>query len=112
MLTEHEARPGDGGCLLLEDHGIVGDLCMGPLVEMDDSIGWPSYPDFDSLRISPAFLDRSPHSAFRWFHAAQYDDDDVLDQWLASIAPDEVERLFDCLARLQADPLTSLEPTA
>ena len=112
MLTEDEARQGAGGGQPLEDHGIVGDQWMGPLVEMDDSIDWSRYPDFDSPRISPAFLDRSPRGAFGLFHAAQYDDDGVLDQWLASMAPDQFEHVFDCLASLQDGPLHFLEPTA
>ena len=112
MLTEHEARQGASGCRPLEDYGIVGDLPTGPLVEMDDSIDWFRYPDFDSPRISPAFLERSPRGAFGWFHAAQYDDDGALDQWLASMSPDQFERIFDCLASLQDGPLMSLEPTA
>jgi hypothetical protein len=112
MLTEHEARPGAGGRRPLEDHGIVGDLSMGPLVGMDDSIDWSSYLNLDCPNISPAFLDRSPRGAFGLFDSAQYDDDGVLDQWLASMAPDQFERAFDCLASLQDGPLNSLEPTA
>ena len=112
MLTEDEARQGAGGCQPLEVHGIVGDPWMGPLIEMDDSIDWSCCPDFDSPRIAPAFLDRSPRGAYRLYHAAQHDDDSMLDQWLASMPPDQFEHVFDRLASLQDGPLNSLEPTA
>ena len=46
------------------------------------------------------------------FSPTQDNDDVVLDQWLASMSPDQFERVFDCLASLQDDPLNSLEPTA
>lgn len=46
------------------------------------------------------------------FSPTQDDDDVVLDQWLASMSPDQFERVFDCLVSLQDDPLSSLEPTA
>lgn len=45
------------------------------------------------------------------FSPTEYDDV-VLDQWLASMSPDQFERVFDCLVSLQDDPLSSLEPTA
>ena len=112
MLTENEIRHGADGCHLLEVHDIVGDLWTGPLIEMDDSIDESCCPDFDPPRISQAFLDRSRRGAFRLYDAAQHDDDSTLDEWLASMPPDQFEHVFDCLASLQDGPLNSLEPTA
>jgi len=111
MRTDDEPRQGDGGQQPMEHDGIIGDLCTGPLVEMDGSIDWSGHPDFDSQSISLAFLDRLPRGAFGLFRAV-HDDDDVLDQWLASIPPDQFEHVFDRLAGLEDGPLHSLEPTA
>jgi hypothetical protein len=54
---------------------------------------------------------RPSRGAFGPFGGARYDDN-VLDQWLASMTPDPFERAFDGLASLQDGPLYSLEPTA
>ena len=53
-----------------------------------------------------------PAAGGRQLFSATQDDDVVLDQWLASMSPDQFERVFDCLVSLQDDPLSSLEPTA
>jgi hypothetical protein len=50
---------------------------------------------------------RPSRGAFGPFDVAQFDD--VLDQWLASLTPDQFERAF---ASLQGGSLCSLEPTA
>jgi hypothetical protein len=56
--------------------------------------------------------DRRPsRGALGTFDAAQYDDD-VLDQWLASLTPVQFERVFDSLASLQDGSLCSLDPAA
>jgi len=112
MLTDHEARPGAGGFQPPEDHDIIGDLWTGSLVEMDDSIDWSCCPEFDSLSSAPSPLDPSIRAASAMLRAAQFDDDGVLDEWLASMAPDQFELVFDCLARMQDDSPISLEPTA
>jgi hypothetical protein len=56
--------------------------------------------------------DKPPsHGAFGSFEGVQYDDDDVIDQWLASLTPDQFERVFYDLASLQSGPLSTLVPT-
>jgi hypothetical protein len=44
--------------------------------------------------------------------AAQYDDDDVLDRWLASLSPTEFERILGGLADDFGSELVRLDPTA
>jgi hypothetical protein len=59
-----------------------------------------------------ATLERPSFGMAGSLDAAQYDDDDVLDRWLASMSPDTFERVLGGLADDFGSELVRLDPTA
>jgi hypothetical protein len=111
MLT-NETEPGASGDVPSDDCPAIGDLCPVALVKIDGSVNWLCYPDLDARMVHPDRCEQPSRGAVGSFDAAQQDHDDTLDQWLASITPDELACIFDGLADHNNCPFSTLEPTA
>ncbi len=59
-----------------------------------------------------ATLERPSLALAGSLEAAQYDEDDVLDRWLASMSPDTFERILGSLSDDFGSELVRLDPTA
>jgi hypothetical protein len=106
-----ENRRGARGDQSTERCEAIEELCAAALVQIDGSIDWYCYPHIESWTVYPDSREPPSRGAFVTFDAAQLDDD-VLDQWLASLTPGELDGFLEGLARDQDDQCSMLEPTA
>jgi hypothetical protein len=110
--TENDkTRKAAGHHQSMEHNGTGEDLHTGSLVEIDGLLDWCPCLLVDTPSDLPAAVERPSCSGFGPFNAAQLDDDEVLDQWLVSLTPDEFGSIIDGLAELEGGDHSALEST-
>jgi hypothetical protein len=90
----------------------IEEVRAAALVELDDATHWYRHPSTNVRLILTESREDPSLGDIGSCDAAQHDDDDVLDQWLASLTLEEFVCFFDGLANGEDGPCLTLDPAS